>query len=109
MGSGISVYGVDQCEDTQRTMRHLDELGADFRYVNLDRDSESDRFVKEHNGGRRITPTVVIAAAGYRRILAEPDNDELDFELDRAHLLPHGWEADHQTSHHSRKRGRKSA
>jgi glutaredoxin len=74
----ISVYGVDRCEGTQRTREHLDRRGIAYRYVNVDKDENADRKVREWNHGERITPTVVISGSGRTRRVAEPSNDELD-------------------------------
>ncbi len=84
----IRVYGVDYCEDTQRTRQHLERRGIPYAYVNLDKDSDADRKVKEWNGGRRITPTVVIAGNGRTRRLAEPANEELDVALHEQGVEP---------------------
>ncbi|MGI9101031.1 MAG: glutaredoxin family protein [Terriglobales bacterium] len=109
MSSGITVYGVDSCEDTQGTLAHLRELGVDFRYVKLDEDAEADRLVKEWNSGKRITPTVVVSSLGYQRHLMEPENSDLDMELDRAHLLPQNWEGDRKRQHQPRNKGPREA
>jgi glutaredoxin len=77
----ICVYGVDDCEDTQRTRRHLGELGIAFTYINLDKDTDADRKVREWNSGWRLTPTVVIAGRGRTKRLVEPKNGELDDAL----------------------------
>ncbi len=81
MDPEILVYGVDQCEDTQRTRQHLDQRGIPYSYINLDKDEDADRKVKEWNGGRRLTPTVVISGAGRTQRLVEPDNSQLDTAL----------------------------
>ena len=88
MDSAIVVYGVDTCEDTTRTRDHLDELGIGYTYVNLDVDAEAERRVREWNNGKRITPTVVLSSASGSKRMAEPENSELDAELQRLHLLP---------------------
>jgi len=87
MDSAVTVYGTDTCEDTKRTRRHLEELGIEYRYVDLEHDPEADRMVKRLHGGRRITPTVVISSSGRSVTLTEPGNPQLDAELDRLGLL----------------------
>jgi mycoredoxin len=89
MDSAIIVYGTDVCEDTTRTREHLDDLGIDYRYVNLEQNPDADRMVKGLHSGRRITPTVVLTSGSHSTTLTEPENAELDTELDRLHLLPH--------------------
>ncbi len=77
--SKVKVYGADWCEDTQRTLKHLDELGADYDYINIEHDEEAARFVREHNDGRERKPTVEING----RVLSTPSDDELDAALQK--------------------------
>ena len=88
MQGEISVYGTDHCEDTTRTRRHLDELGIFYRYINIDKDDSAERKVHEWNGGKRITPTVVVSGSGITRRLSEPQNQELDQALEQQGMLP---------------------
>ncbi len=106
MDFAITVYGVDACEDTTRTREHLGDLAIGYRYVDLEDDPEADRMVKRLHDGRRITPTVVIVSGTEVKTLSEPENSELDIELNRLHLLPRGREGDHKpTRHRLRSRG----
>ncbi|MFB3917581.1 MAG: glutaredoxin family protein [Terriglobales bacterium] len=88
MSGEISVYGTDTCEDTQRTRRHLNEIGVPYRYINIEKDESAEKKVKEWNGGRRITPTVVLSGAGLTRRLSEPGDEELDRALEQQGLMP---------------------
>lgn len=88
MHGEICVYGTDTCEDTTRTRLHLNDLGISYHYINIEKDESAERKVREWNGGRRITPTVVISGSGYTRRLSEPENDELDRALDQQGLTP---------------------
>ena len=85
MQDRIVVYGADWCPDTQRTRRHLESRGVHYDYVNVERDENADRQVKEWNGGRRVTPTVVLPSGnvvtGENR-LAAPSDAELDSRLE---------------------------
>ncbi len=109
MDSAIIVYGTDVCEDTIRTRHHLDELGISYRYVNLERDPAADRMVKDLHSGRRLTPTVVITSGSQSRTLTEPENAELDADLERLRLLPHQAGDDRKRAHQPRRRGRDAA
>jgi glutaredoxin len=83
----IAVYGVDTCEDTVRTRERLAELELDYEYLNLDRDPAADQKVKDANGGKRKTPMVVLRAGAEERVLWEPENPELDRELERMQFV----------------------
>jgi glutaredoxin len=84
MQDKLVVYGADWCEDTQRTRHQLESLGVAYSYVDVDRDSEASEQVKQWNGGRRVTPTVLLpegnVVAGNNR-LAAPGNEELQDSL----------------------------
>ena len=77
----IRVYGVDSSDETLRTRRHLDALGLPYTYINLDKDEDADRRVRDWNGGRRQTPTVILCRNGRTLRLAQPGNDALDAAL----------------------------
>lgn len=78
MQPDIRLYGIDQCKNTTRTRRQLNALGIPYTYINLDKDEDADRKVREWNGGRRITPTVIIARDGQTVRLVAPDSEALD-------------------------------
>lgn len=84
MRDKIVVYGTDECRDTQRTRRQLESLGVAYDYVDVDRDRAANLQVTEWNGGRRVTPTVVLpesnVVTGTSR-LAAPSNEELEERL----------------------------
>jgi mycoredoxin len=73
----IKVYGAGWCEDTQETRAHLDQLGVNYEYLDVDADPAAKEWVKQQNGGKQKTPTIAIAG----RILVEPGIDELDAVL----------------------------
>ncbi len=75
--SRIKVYGADWCEDTQRTRSHLDRLGVDYDYINIEEDEQAARWVRERNDGRERKPTLEING----RVLSTPSNEELDAAL----------------------------
>ncbi len=88
MEAEIVVYGADWCEDTQRTRKYLDARGLEYTYVNLDKDENAERKVIEWNGGRRLTPTVVIAGGGRTQRLTEPEDSELEAALESQGFAP---------------------
>jgi thioredoxin reductase (NADPH) len=84
MRDRIKVYGAEWCEDTQRTRHQLESMSVPYEYVDVDADSEASEQVKKWNGGRRVTPTVLLpegnVVTGANR-LAAPTNDELSARL----------------------------
>lgn len=82
--SDIKVYGADWCEDTQQVRRHLNHLGVRYDYVNIDFDPRARDFVKFENGGKQVTPTVVVGG----EVLVEPGDEELDSVLRQKALMP---------------------
>ena len=73
----VKVYGADGCEDTTATRNHLDSLGVQYEYVDVERDGEAQAWVKRQNGGKQKTPTVDLGG----RVLVEPDERELEEAL----------------------------
>ena len=75
--SKVKVYGADWCGDTQRTLRHLDGLGVDYDYINIEQDQEAARWVREQNDGKERKPTLEING----RVLSVPSDEQLDAAL----------------------------
>lgn len=86
---GITVYGVDNCEDTQRTRQFLDSHNIVYEYVNLDQNPEADEMVKEANEGKRRTPYVIVQYGNEARRLHVPSDEELANALRDFEMLPH--------------------
>ncbi|HEY0005315.1 MAG TPA: glutaredoxin family protein [Pyrinomonadaceae bacterium] len=74
---GVKVYGADWCGDTQRTREHLDSLGINYDYINIEDDTQAAAWVREQNQGKERKPTVKIG----ERVLSVPDNTELEGAL----------------------------
>ena len=77
----IVVMGSATCEDTAITRSRLDSLDVPYDYVDIDLDPEAERRVAALNGGRRVTPTVVVGDE--KLVRAEPTVEQVD-ELARA-------------------------
>lgn len=75
--SKVKVYGADWCKDTKRTLGHLDKLGVDYDYINIEQDEQAARWVREQNGGKESKPTVEING----RVLSTPSNEELEEQV----------------------------
>lgn len=83
MSAMITVYGTDWCDQTIRTRQHLDQLGIPYQYHNIDHDESAERQVAEWNGGRLITPTVLITSPAGTNRLCEPEDEGIDYVLAR--------------------------
>jgi mycoredoxin len=79
MADKTVVYGTDACPDTRRTRHQLESLGVPYQYVDVERDEAAEARVKEWNGGRRMTPTVVLPRGnvvdGTDRLVVPSDRD----------------------------------
>ena len=73
----VKVYGADWCGDTQRTLRHLERLGVDYDYIDVEQDEAARRWVLEQNEGKEQKPTVEING----RVLSVPSDQELEESL----------------------------
>jgi len=82
--SEVQVYGADWCEDTLRTREHLDSLGIEYDYLNVDQDAGAKQWVVQQNDGKQKTPTVKVAN---RIVLSEPSDAELDIALRKIGLI----------------------
>ena len=75
----ILVLGRDTCEDTSRARAHLTARGIPFSYRNHELDPGADALIRAHNGGRLVTPTILLGdPVRPSRVLVEPSNDDLD-------------------------------
>jgi mycoredoxin len=56
---------------------HLDELGVDYDYIDVDHDEVASQWVKDQNGGKEKKPTIDIRG----RVLTAPSNQQLEEAL----------------------------
>jgi mycoredoxin len=75
----IKVYGTRWCGDTKRALRILDKHKIDYEWIDIDKDPEGERFVKETNHGNRSVPTIIFPD---KSILVEPPNSQLIDKLE---------------------------
>jgi mycoredoxin len=80
----LTVYGGDDCDDTEHVVGRLRAWGVPFREVILERNPDAERFVVFINGGYRSTPTLVFGDGRLKTILTEPTDGELAGVLARA-------------------------
>ena len=81
MAEQITVYGTDWCGDTRRALRHLDQSGARYEYINIDHDDDAEKKVIEFNNGKRRVPLVEIASETGTKSLSVPSASEIDQAL----------------------------
>lgn len=73
----IKIYGADWCGMTRRTLMHLDRLGVEYEYIDIDGDGAASEWVKNQNGGKEKKPTLDIGG----RVLTTPSNQQLEQAL----------------------------
>ena len=79
----VKVYGTDWCHATRRTLRHLEKLGVPHRYINTEQDPEAAQWVRDHNRGLEMKPTLDIEG----EVLSTPPERVLDGVLQAHGLL----------------------
>lgn len=79
----VVVYGADWCVMTRRTLAHLDQVGVEYRYIDVEEDPKASEWVKQQSDGREKKPTLDIGGT----VLVEPSNGELDDVLRSKGLL----------------------
>ncbi len=72
----VELLGAMTCEDTAITRSRLVALDIPFREVDVDADPAGEARIRALNGGRRVTPTVVLGDD--RLVVAEPTVERLD-------------------------------
>ncbi|HZL35472.1 MAG TPA: glutaredoxin family protein [Tepidisphaeraceae bacterium] len=86
----ITVFGADWCHDTRRTLRHLDDLAIESKYVNVEQDAAAMAWVEKQNDGKQKFPTVDVGGL----VLSVPSDGELDAALRRQGFLSRKSEID---------------
>jgi len=78
----VTIYGADWCEDTRRTREHLERLGVPYDYIDIERDEQAAKWVREQNDGKERKPTLKVD----EEILSTPADEKLESAL-RKHGL----------------------
>lgn len=73
----IKVYGADWCPLTRRALQHLQKLGVEFQYIDVEQDPQASEWVRSQNDGKEKKPTIEIDG----RVFTELTNAELDTAL----------------------------
>ncbi|MGH9633120.1 MAG: glutaredoxin family protein [Bryobacteraceae bacterium] len=79
----VKVFGADWCPMTRAARKHLDAIGVEYLYVDIEKDSQASEWVKQQNNGKERKPTLDIRG----QVLSEPDNEELDSALRAGGIL----------------------
>ncbi len=77
----LTLYGGDDCDDTEHVTGRLNALGIPFRTVILENDPDAEQFVIFINNGFRSTPTLVFGTGNHKIVLTEPPDEELEVVL----------------------------
>ena len=75
--STITMYGADWCRDCIRTKKQLDELGVEYRYVDLVADPAAADVARDISGRTNI-PVVVYPDSTHH---VEPSNADVESKL----------------------------
>jgi thioredoxin reductase (NADPH) len=76
--ANITIYGAHWCPDCRRSKQFLGENQIPYNWVDIEEDSEAEKFVIEKNNGKRIIPTIMFPDGEF---LVEPTNAELATKL----------------------------
>jgi mycoredoxin len=81
--STITMYGADWCRDCIRTKKQLDQLGVEYRYVDLVADPAAADVARDISGRTNI-PVVVYPDSTHH---VEPSNADVESKLRELALL----------------------
>jgi len=70
----ITMYGTTWCGDTIRAKKLFDEYQIDYEWINIDKNVEGTKRVKDINNGNKSVPTIIFQDG---TILVEPDKETL--------------------------------
>jgi len=74
METKIIMYGTTWCGDTIRAKNLFEEYQIEFKWINIDKDKDGEKRVKEINKGYKSVPTIIFPDGS---ILVEPDKETL--------------------------------
>ncbi len=79
----VTVYGADWCPLTRAALSHLDNIGVQYKYIDIDEDAGAAKWVADHNNGKEKKPTIDVDG----NVLTTPSDSELEKVLREKHLL----------------------
>ncbi len=69
-----TLYGANWCPDCRNTKTFLGEMDVEYKWVDIDGDTDANEYIASVNNGKRVIPTVVL---GSGVVLVNPSNAEL--------------------------------
>jgi len=78
------MYGTPFCGDTIRAKKVFEENNIEYEWININKDVEAEKLVKEINHGNRSVPTIIFSDDS---ILVEPDKQTLTNKLKALGLI----------------------
>lgn len=78
------MYGTPFCGDTIRAKKVFEENNIEYEWININKDVEAEKLVKEINHGNRSVPTILFSDDS---ILVEPDKQTLTNKLKALGLI----------------------
>lgn len=79
----LQMYGADWCRDCIRTKRQLNELGVDYRYIDLVENPDAAAEAQAISGRTNI-PVVVYPDGSHQ---VEPANSDVETKLRELHII----------------------
>lgn len=70
----IIMYGTTWCGDSIRAKKLFEEYQIEFEWINIDKDKDGEKRVKEINNGYKSVPTIIFPDGS---ILVEPNKETL--------------------------------
>lgn len=74
----IIIYGTFWCGDCRRAKKYFDDNQVSYTWINVDKNKEAEKLVKQLNKGLRIIPTIIFHDGTF---IVEPTNTELENKL----------------------------
>jgi glutaredoxin len=82
----INVYGSETCSHTTQALAHLEQLGLEYEFIDIDEDEDAEQRVIAWNDGKRKIPTIEILSNNESRVLGNPGIERLDEALAESHV-----------------------
>ncbi|PKO10962.1 MAG: NrdH-redoxin [Chloroflexi bacterium HGW-Chloroflexi-2] len=74
----IIIYATTWCGDSIRAKKLFEDYQIEFEWINIDKDKDGEKRVKEINNGYKSVPTIIFSDGS---ILVEPDKETLKKKL----------------------------